>query len=224
MVLSTAILLSALVAALGSTAVGVANAKTSYDAQTSANKTNVELTRETNAQNQYNIEHAHQIEMADLKAAGLNPVLTASGGNGAPITSLNTPQVKAASPDLSGIQSAFSGFQNMAMMAMMMENNAMMAQERNNTLTAIANGRNATASANAVLRNETLSKLYQRKANMLNAGMDGLGLTRSAKQVTDLGYSEKQIEAMAKIVKDWPKHGNQKLLDEYRAILRSRKK
>ncbi|WNK14362.1 MAG: DNA pilot protein [Microvirus sp.] len=31
----------------------------------------------------YYAEHAHQIEMADLKAAGLNPILTATGGRGA---------------------------------------------------------------------------------------------------------------------------------------------
>lgn len=49
-------------------------------AQERANQQNIELQKDVNAQNQYNLEHAHQIEVADLQAAGLNPWLSVGGG------------------------------------------------------------------------------------------------------------------------------------------------
>lgn len=203
MVISATVL--AILAALGlvgGAASGIATAVTSKQAADNANATNVQLTRETNAQNQYNIEHAHQIEMADLQAAGLNPVLTATGGNGAPIVSMNTPRVNPAAPDLSGIHSAFSGLSNMAMLGLMAQYRMDVAQERNNTLTAIANSRNATSTANAVLRKETLDSLYKRKASMLNKAWEGSSYASSAKQISQMakefGMTKEEFLKMVK--------------------------
>lgn len=105
-------------AAISATVSGIQNHQ-NINAQKEANEQNVKMQQETNAQNQYNIEHAHQIEMKDLEAAGLNPVLTATGGSGAPISQLQSPSVKPVQTDLSGINSAISSAMNSMTMMMM---------------------------------------------------------------------------------------------------------
>lgn len=190
MSLIAGLIISAIVGAVAS----AASAGINYASQKQTNETNVALQREANAQNQYNIEHAHQIEMNDLKEAGLNPVLTATGGSGAPLVSMNSPRTQAPQMDLSGIGSALQIVPHMLMMKEL-------SQARNDTLVAIANSNNATKSANAVLRNETLDRLYQRKAESLSKHPEVLkSKVHSAKEADEL--SDKDIQELLKIIKN----------------------
>lgn len=178
------------------------NAK-NIEYQTATNAKNIEFQKEVNAQNQYNLEHQHQIEMADLQAAGLNPVLTATGGSGAGQAYLNAPQAKAPQMDLSGVSNALSGLTHMSTSAMMMkmisDNNA----ARNATLSAIANSKNAQSAANAALRAETAIK----KTRMGNIFADynlshqrGQSAINSARS-WDSAYKDKDLQELIRIAK-----------------------
>lgn len=199
----TAMLIMALIglASAGASAgAAVYSAKKNYDAQMQTNEQNIQMQNATNAQNQYNIEHAHQIEMEDLKAAGLNPVLTATGGSGAPIQALNSPKAVAPQMDLSGIGSAMSGLSHMAtsmlMMNMMQEN----AQARNATLSSIAASKNAQSAANAALRAQTLEKIHVNKygaSQNLNMGYNSANSAKfMEKAAKSFGMSPEEFQKM----------------------------
>lgn len=62
---------------------------------------------------QFASQNAHQWEVADLKAAGLNPILSATGGNGANLPSVAVAQnANSEAPNIIGMMSALQGIRN----------------------------------------------------------------------------------------------------------------
>lgn len=115
-----AILIGSILSAVLGGGASIANSAIQKNAQDEANKANIDL---ANATNQTQIElanTAHQREMADLKKAGLNPVLTATGGNGAATPGLTTASVSPAGFDMSGIATAMTSMSNMMLLSLLM--------------------------------------------------------------------------------------------------------
>jgi len=126
------LLIGSIVSGLAGAGASIAGSAINAKSQKETNEQNIEMQKQINAQSQYNAEHAHQIEMQDLANAGLNPVLTATGGNGAPLASLDAPKAQAPQVDLSGVSTALNGMMNtMTMMALLNEKNHLLTEQTN---------------------------------------------------------------------------------------------
>lgn len=80
---------------LGSSAIGAASsdraAKLAYQSQQETNQLNYQMAMENRAWLTKMANTAHQREVDDLRAAGLNPILSATGGSGAAVPSMAAP-------------------------------------------------------------------------------------------------------------------------------------
>lgn len=195
--LGVAAIIGAIIAAAGSaTAAGL-----NYKAQKETNEANAKAVAATNAQSQYNIEHAHQIEMADLQAAGLNPVLTAMGGQGAPMASLNTPRAQAPQLDLSGVSNAINSLTHMYMMSQLVD-------AKVDAANANADAKIQAANINSNSR-ETVADKYIAAGRTRSAYLNessGHAIIGNAKQIKKLddekGFTEKEWKEFLELFKN----------------------
>lgn len=83
---------SILGSSIGASSSDYAAAK-SYDAAMKTNELNYQMFKENQSWLERMANSAHQREVQDLRAAGLNPILSATGGSGAAVPSLASPSM-----------------------------------------------------------------------------------------------------------------------------------
>lgn len=159
----------------------------------------------TNAQwrhDEYMANSAHQREVNDLRSAGLNPVLSATGGNGAPATSSSVIQSNSASAGVSARQQARNqqiqaGLQVFADMiqAQLKDKELNIASKNADTNLMNAVTQSKQVDSNTALQNSQIANYVYQNRNL--SAQEKLNLAKSQEATAHINFMNLQGNSLA---------------------------